>query len=112
MKTLLIAIVTFFSVSSFAGNTWYYGEVTRIQTYESDGSFQIYVDNQDLITNCLYQRVNFRVANMGAERTKAALSMAMTAFVSGKEWGVVVDIVNPNEVCEASSTASQGAGIQ
>ncbi len=50
---------------------------------------------------------------MGVERTKAALSLAMTALVSGKQFGVVVDLPpTPGAVCSASSTSTQGAGIK
>ncbi|WP_036179919.1 hypothetical protein [Marinomonas sp. MED121] len=112
MKKIFVMLFCLCSFSVYAGNAWYFGKVTKIYTLGSDGSFQISVNNSSLLSNCLYERVNFSVTNMGAERTKAALSMAMTAFASGKEWGVVVDIANSGEICEASSTASQGAGVR
>jgi hypothetical protein len=56
--------------------------------------------------------VYFKVSDMGAERAKAALSMVLTAFAANKDWGVVIDLPMAEDICSASSTASQGAGIR
>lgn len=111
---LIFSIVVFLgSSNAFAVNAWYYGKVNQIITSGSDGSFIIYTDNISIKNTCIHNRVNFRVSDMGVERTKAALTMALTAFTSNKEWAVVIDLpVEPESVCYASSTASQGAGIR
>lgn len=112
-KLLLAVIVLLFSSSVSAGNAWYYGKVTSLQTFTEDGSFLVYLDNSEISANCNSSRVRFTVSNMGAERTKSALSMALTAFTTGKEFGVVVDLdVSVDSVCYVSNTASQGAGIK
>jgi hypothetical protein len=113
MKRYLILILfTLICVNAKAANHWYWGTVTRINTYETDGSFEIYIDNPDIQSMCDYGLVYFEVSNMGADRTRAALSLAVTAFTSGKDWGVVVDLPSSPGPCYASSTASQGAGIR
>ncbi len=111
---MLTGLLLMLSLSSAgAVNSWYWGEVTRIRTLQNDGSFMIYVDNPDIKNICQYDRVFFQVSDMGAERTKAALSMALTAFTSGKTWGVVIDLPTaPESICYASATSTQGAGIQ
>lgn len=112
-KICLALLMTLFSSMSLASNGWYYGKVTQIQTLTADGSFIVYIDNAEIISNCQYGRVRFMVADMGLERTKAALSMALAAFSMGKEFGVVVDIdESTDSVCFASKTAGQGAGIK
>lgn len=113
MKRLfLLILLGLNSFSVFAGNAWYWGKVTSIQTLTADGSFHIYIENQSIKDFCQYNRVDFMVADMGVERTKAALSMALAAFSSSKEWGVVVHLPTSEAVCRASATASQGAGIR
>jgi len=115
MKNILKIVVMLLIVSSpntFAANSWYWGAVTQVQTYQPDGSFQIYINNTSITSVCSAARVNFEVVDMGAERTRAAMSMAMTALVSGKEFGVVVDLPTSGQICKASATASQGAGIR
>jgi len=110
----IFGIILLLSVSNvFAVNTWYHGKVKNIITSGSDGSFIIYTDNTTLNSICIYDRVYFRVSDMGQERTKVALTMALTAFTANKDWGVVVDLpVEPESICYASSSASQGAGIR
>lgn len=100
------------SGSTNAGNSWHWGKVSKIQTLDSDGSFLLYTDNSEINQTCAYDRVEFRVTDMGIDRTKAALSMAMTAMVSGVEYGVVVDLPSSGEICYASPTSTQGAGIR
>lgn len=96
-----------------AVNNWCWGKVTLIQTLQSDGSFIIHVDNPGIKNIYQYDRVFFQVSDMGAERTKAALSMALTVLTAGKTWGVVIDLpTTPESTCYTSATASQGAGIQ
>ncbi|WP_459924012.1 hypothetical protein [Desulfatiferula olefinivorans] len=116
MKVGIILSVILTASSAYAKNSWKYGHVTHIQTLGSDGSFMVYMDNETVKAVCQYQRVYFRVSDMGVERTKLAYSMALSAYLSGKRWGVVIDL--PTEIpddymqsCDASSTASQGAGI-
>ncbi|MCI5138303.1 MAG: hypothetical protein D3922_07780 [Candidatus Electrothrix sp. AR1] len=121
MKTGVVLIcigfsILFFSSGAFAINNWYYGKVTHLQTMGSDGSFIVYTDNQTILNVCQYKRVNFRVSDMGQERTKLAFLMALAAYTAGRRWGVVINL--PEEIpdgyeqgCYASSTASQGAGI-
>ena len=113
MKKIIISmVIMFLSANVHAVNTWYFGTVTQVITYQDDGSFMVYLDNQEIKNTCAYKRVNFTVTNMGAERTKAALSMAMTALVGGKQYGVVVDLPPQGSVCSVPSSSSQGAGIK
>lgn len=112
MKLFISIVFCLFSLTLSAQNAWYWGNVTQIITIEDDGSFLVYVDNATLKSTCRHQRVSFKVSDMGAERTKAALSMALTAFSSGKRYGVVVDLPADNEVCSVPASASQGAGIR
>ncbi len=113
MSKYLIFLITFFiGASAHAGNAWYWGNITRINTNGSDGSFEIYIDNPTIQNVCQDQLVFFKVNNMGLERTKSALSLALSALMGGKEWGVVVDLPSSGGQCYASSTASQGAGIR
>ena len=104
--TLLVA-----SLNVMASNQWYQGHVTNIITYKNDGSFEVQIDNSTINNTCLYSRVDFLVDDMGLERTKAALSMAMASFLTGKLFGVVVDLPSPGQICHASPTASQGTSI-
>lgn len=109
----IAAILTILlSGSANAANSWYWGEVNRVLTLGSDGSFLIYIDNSTIVENCAHERIVFQVSDMGSERTKAALTMAMTAFVSGKLYGVVVDLPSAGNVCYASATSTQGAGLR
>lgn len=98
--------------SSVAANSWYWGKVTQIITYTGDGSFIIYVDNTVLKSVCAYERVIFDEDDMGIGRTTAALSMALAAQASGKDWGVVVNLPAQGSECKASGTSTQGAGIR
>lgn len=109
---LLLTLALSFSAQAFAGNAWYWGKVTLIETLNPDGSFLVYLDNASIKNVCLHDRVQFNVSEMGAERTQAAMTMALTAFISGREWGVVLDLPATEEVCHASPTATQGAGIR
>ena len=95
-----------------AANSWYWGQVIKVITSESDGSFTVHIDNADLLSTCAYGRVKFLVSDMGSERTKAALSMALMAFAAGKEYGVVVDLPPVGNECFASRTTTQGAGVR
>ncbi|AKE51277.1 hypothetical protein [Kangiella geojedonensis] len=114
MKKLILAVViTLLSSTGSATNAWYWGEVTQVMTFTDDGSFFVTIDNGDIATNCNYSRIRFTVTDMGSERTKAALSMALTALTAGKQFGVVVDLdQTTSSNCYASSTSSQGAAIK
>lgn len=111
-RYLLFLLLIAFNTNVYSDNHWYWGEISRISTLGDDGSFEIYLDNQDIVSRCLYDRVYFKASDMGLERTKAALSMALSAFVAGKSWGVVIDLPETEQACYASPTASQGAGIK
>ncbi len=111
----IIFIATFLSLFCFhanAANSWYWGKVIKIQTLGEYGSFYVYLDNENVKSNCLNNRVEFTVNNMGIERTKSAFALALSAFAAGKEWGVVIDLPTSEATCSASPTATQGAGIQ
>lgn len=97
---------------SSAANDWYYGQVTNVTTLSNDGSFMVYLDNASIKNTCAYDRVNFRVRDMGSERTKAALAMALLAYSTGKQYGIVVDLPAVGLACYASKTTAQGAAIQ
>jgi len=86
----------------------------RARSYHAGRGWELYrlTDNPNILTVCAYKRVNFNAVDMGAERTKAALSMAMSAFISGKQFGVVVDLPTQGAVCTASPSSTQGAGIK
>ena len=113
MKKLVIGLLTcFLWDGAYAANAWYWGEVVKIQTLGGDGSFQVQLENQHIKDFCTDDKVNFLAVDMGVERTKIAFSMALAAFASGVVWGVVVDLPTSESVCNASATASQGAGIQ
>ncbi|MFT5083883.1 MAG: hypothetical protein ACI9Y1_001935 [Lentisphaeria bacterium] len=113
MKIFIVIMFLAFSSSCYSINAWYWGDVTQIQTLSADGSFRVYSDNANIAETCSNKRVDFRVGDMGTERTKAALSLAMTAFVSGKEYGLVIDLpAAQGAICVASATATQGAGIR
>ena len=113
LKTIISAVLLVLSSSAAASNAWYWGKVKKIQTLSSDGSFLIYLENNTLNATCRDDRVEFHVADMGAERTRSALTMALAAFTAGKDWGVVIDLpTTPDSICYASTTASQGAGIR
>ncbi|MCH2157269.1 MAG: hypothetical protein MK096_00620 [Oleiphilaceae bacterium] len=111
-KYLMFILLTLVCSSSYAGNKWYWGTITSMTTKGSDGSFEVYLDNPNIKSNCLYDRVHFKADEMGSERTKAALSFALSAFAAGKEWGVVIDLPISEARCYASPSASQGAGIR
>lgn len=98
--------------SANAVNRGFYGKVTQLSALGSDGSFLVYIDNQELLDTCRFKRVYFRVAHMGIERTKLAFSMALTAFSTDKSYGVVVDLPEIDGVCNASSTSSIGVMIR
>jgi len=112
MKRVTCLALLVFCAQSNAANTWYWGKVNNIITLHEDGSFIVKLENDDIESGCLYSRVQFMVPDMGSERTKAAFSLAMTAFAADKEWGVVINMPIDLDVCRASSTASQGAGIR
>ena len=111
-KSTIWLLFIFAAFDSLAGNEWYWGKGTSIKTSGADGSFEVELDNQKIKDFCKWNRVYFKVSDMGAERTKAALSLALTAFTANKEWGVVVNLPSVEDVCKASSSASQGAGIK
>ncbi len=111
-KFVAALILIFVISNSYAGNAWYWGGITSIRTSGADGSFEVDMNNSDVKSFCKWDRVYFRVADMGAERTKVALSMALTAFTASKNWGVVIDLSSTEEICYASPTASQGSGIK
>lgn len=113
MKSIIVCLLVLTTAEAVAGNAWYWGQISSIRTTGADGSFELNLENDNIKRGCKWDRVYFRVEDMGVERTKAALSLALTAFTSEKEWGVVIDIPRNTEgVCDASSTASQGAGIR
>lgn len=111
-KIFLCLLVSFGALNANAENAWYWGEVTQLNTLGPDGSFEVRINHPDLISICTYNNVRFKAADMGSERTKAALSMALAAFMGGKKFGVVLDLPSSAMICEASPTASQGAGIK
>jgi len=113
MKKFLSLIALLLSNAVLAGNAWYEGKVTNIITLSEDGSFTVYLDNPDIKNTCKSKRVNFKVVDMGVERTKLAFTMAITALTADRTWGVVVDLpTTVGTICNASSTASQGALIK
>ncbi len=95
-----------------AQNRGFHGKVTELVTLGSDGSFMVYINNQELIDTCFHKRVYFRVSHMGIERTKLAFSMALTAFSADKSYGVIVDLPEVGGICNVSSTSSTGAYIR
>lgn len=112
MKVVVAIFLSICSVALSAQNAWYWGKVSQIITLGDDGSFLVYLNNSTLKSTCRHERVRFEVSNMGAERTRAALSLALTAFSSGKTYGVVVDLPAANEICSVPAGANQGAGIR
>lgn len=110
-KTTLITLLMFFSGISYAENAWYDGKISRIMTSGPDGSFIIYIDNADIKNTCRNEKILFHAGKMGEGRTKAALSMALSAFLSGMEYGVVVDLPEVGGNCTASETSGAGARI-
>jgi len=113
-KLIVVSVMLTFSALSHSGtgNAWYWGKITKLITTGPDGSFEVTLENDGVKTYCLHDKVFFKVSEMGAERTKAALSMALTAFTADKDWGVVIDLPTVEQECLASATASQGAGIR
>jgi hypothetical protein len=111
MKYIISALLLFLCQASYAENEWYWGTVNSVNTLGSDGSFQVSLENTDVKNNCSNDRVNFYVEDMGLERAKLAFSLALSAFAAGKKWGVVIDLPPSEATCNASPTASQGAGI-
>ena len=113
MKKLILILMFILPFQAMAVNKWYYGKVTQIQTSTSDGSFMVYIENNQIGEICNYSRVFFTVGSMGVERTRLAFSLALAAYSGDKNWGVVVDLpTTPDSTCYASATASQGAGIK
>ncbi|MEM9384816.1 MAG: hypothetical protein AAGA68_07125 [Pseudomonadota bacterium] len=110
--SIIMALVIAATTPAQATNRWFYGPVTQVITLHDDGSFFVYIDNVDIKSSCDYDRVSFEVSDMGAERTKAALSMALSAFAADRQFGVVIDFPPSGTACKASSTATQGAGIK
>lgn len=110
-KIIASLVISLACINAFAGNAWYWGKVTKIQTLHSDGSFLAYVDNDAIKANCKYDRVEFLVSDMGLERTKLAYSMALTSISTGNKWGVVLDMPASEDICRVPASASQGAGI-
>ena len=126
MKKIMMIIATFaglmLGANVYAVNATYSGTVTQIVTANTsaivggDGSFYIYVDNPDLISQCPHQRVLVRVSDMGEERSKIILALALTALTTGNELGLVVnfdDLTNvyANE-CIVAPTTSLGASLK
>lgn len=111
-KLIIGLAMLVFSGSLSAANQWYWGNLKSIESLGSDGSFLVYMENATIKQACSIDQIQFKVSDMGAERTKVALSMALTAFSSNKEWGVVIDLPSVESVCYASATTSTGAGIK
>ncbi len=111
VKYFVLVVSILASTDSMAANQWYNGPVSTVLTSGPDGSFYAYVDNADIISTCAYKRVLFRVEDMGVERTKAALALAMASIMTGKNWGVVLDMPPVGQVCYASATSTQGAAL-
>jgi len=113
LSIILILLITL-SSNTHATNAWYYGKISSVVTLGANGSFQVKFDNPEVQANCKYKVVYFNVSDMGLERTKLAFSMALTAFTTDKEWGVVINLPEASEdlTCSAASNSSQGAGIR
>ncbi len=108
MKIIILGFLIF-STQIFSANAWYNGKISKIETINADGSFIIYMDNTDINSNCTNDYVEWRVTDMGTERTKAGLSMALTALTTGMTFGVVVDIPGSAPNCKV---AGMGGRIQ
>ena len=110
IKYIAAIFLLIFSLQTHAINTWYRGPVIRVVVDRDDGSFFVQSGNPTIESTCAYKRIYFRVSDMGAERTKAALSMAMTALVTGRDFGIVVDLPAAGERCFAAA-GGQGADL-
>ena len=129
-KKLVILMVCFIGAEAMAANKGYYGKVLHIilsqtgtcthstdtedQVCHEGSSFFVYIDNQDIIDNCAYGRVRFDISVFGVGRTKAAFSMATTALVSDRQFGVVVnlDALSPTGGCDVAANTSTGAMLK
>lgn len=109
VATLAVALLGLAAPTANAANVWYWGTLSKVVALGADGSFNFVMNNSTLTSSCP-SGINFNAAasEMGAERTKIAFAMAMLAFSSDREFGVVVNL----PICKASPTSTQGAGIQ
>lgn len=113
MKIILSVLILLFSQTGFTANAWHWGKVTKIITYQSDGSFYVYIENENLKIGCIHKRVRYVATSIGLESTKAAMSLALSALHSGRDFGTVVDIpATSSEVCNAAGNGAQNSGIR
>jgi hypothetical protein len=90
-------ILTAFSVSILllslnveSAAQWYRGNIKRVTLNRSDGSFIVTLKN-DVLADCKWKYVHYDVSKLGAERVKAAYSMALLAFSTNTLFGTVID---------------------
>jgi len=111
MKTILSAVLlALISFSVSAGNTNYYGVVTRISFLDNQGSFVVTVDS-NMFVDCRYKYAYFMVDKIGQERVKMAYSMTLTSLTAKMKMNFVIDKQNKGSADECYVTG-MAAGIQ
>ncbi|MEM7363450.1 MAG: hypothetical protein AAF525_05465 [Pseudomonadota bacterium] len=111
---LLMSVFTLLTTSpSIAANAWYFGTATRVMT-KQNGNFFVYIDNPTIKAECAFDRVEFHRSDLGDERVEMAFSMALSAVVSGLEFGLVLDLSDhtTDTTCRVPANTAQGATIR
>lgn len=103
MRLLCLVLIIFTSLSAFSQNQWYRGKITRISLWKNDNSFIITVDN-DVLNDCKWKYLHFDESKLGEARTKAAYSMALTAFSTQTPFGFVTNKANKGAQGECFAT--------
>lgn len=95
MKKIILAVL-FYSVTSTAAaeNNWYFGEVSSVILDDPSGGFAIALENEDVRTLCKDDLIYARSSNLGEERLKAALSMALTSYSMESKFGASMNLEN------------------
>lgn len=99
---------------AYAGpNTWYWGHIRLLKLAGDErGSFFVHFEDDDTLDHCKYDRVYFLTGRLGNGRVEMAYTMAMSAMMAGREFGLVskkVDVHEDGEFCYATG---QTAGLR
>lgn len=90
MKKIILVLVVVFLTNLFAAPAWYKGKIDRVWHYGEDGFIITY--NNDVLSSCKHKYVYFKKSSLGLEQKNALYSMALSAFHSDANVGIVIDI--------------------
>ncbi len=90
-RVLFVVFILLGSSVAHSAPGWYRGVIDRIWTYGGEGDFVITFQGDSTTSDCTHNYISFRAADLQPALMKNAYSLALSAFHSNANVGVVID---------------------